>query len=73
MVGALTQYNRHAKSQSTVIFSLGAMRVFAATTPSLILCPHPLRKGTSFHNMSQKDQKFLRKLTFDISKFKFQI
>ena len=28
------------------------------------------RKGTSFHNMSQKDQKFSRKLTFDILKFK---
>ena len=30
------------------------------------------RKGTSFHNISHKDQKFERKFTFDISKFKFQ-
>ena len=30
------------------------------------------RKDTSFYDMSQKDQKFERKLTFDISKFKFQ-
>ena len=30
------------------------------------------RKDSSFHNMSQKDQKLKRKLTFDIPKFKFQ-
>ena len=30
------------------------------------------RKGTYFHSMSQKDQKFLRKFIIDISKFKFQ-
>ena len=30
------------------------------------------RKVTSFHDMSQKDQKLKRKLTFDIPKFKFQ-
>ena len=30
------------------------------------------RKDTYFHIMSQKDQKFRRKLTFDIPKFKFQ-
>ena len=29
-------------------------------------------KGTYFHNMSEKDQKLKRKLTFDIPKFKFQ-
>ena len=46
MVEALTQHNGHAKSQSTVIFCKGAMRVFAATTPSLILCPHPLKPPT---------------------------
>ena len=30
------------------------------------------KKDTSFHIMSQKDQKLKRKLTFDITKFKFQ-
>ena len=30
------------------------------------------KKDTSFHIMSQKDQKLKRKLTFDIPKFKFQ-
>ena len=43
MVGALTQHAWHEKSQSAATFCYGAMRVFAATTPSLILCPHPLQ------------------------------
>ena len=30
------------------------------------------KKDTSFHMMSQKDEQFERKLTFNISKFKFQ-
>ena len=30
------------------------------------------KNDKSFHNMSRKDQKLKRKLTFDISKFKFQ-
>ena len=30
------------------------------------------RKDTFFHNMSLKDQKLKRKLTFDIPMFKFQ-
>ena len=30
------------------------------------------RKGTSFHIMSKKNEKFKRKFTFDISKLKFQ-
>ena len=42
MLGALTQHAWHAKSQSAATSRKGAMRVFAATTPSLILCPHPL-------------------------------
>ena len=45
MVGALTQHAWHAKSQSAAPFCEGAMRVFAATTPSSILCPHPLTIG----------------------------
>jgi hypothetical protein len=52
MVGALTQHNEYAKSQSTAIFCLGAMHVFTATTPSLILCPHPFM-----------DRPFANKLT----------
>ena len=40
MVGALTQHIWHAKSQSAATFCYGAMRLFTATTPSLILCPH---------------------------------
>ena len=43
VVGALTQHAWHAKSQTAATFHEGAMRVFAATTPSSILCPHPLR------------------------------
>ena len=42
MVGTLTQHAWHAKSQSAATFCRGAVRVFAATTPSLILCPHPI-------------------------------
>ena len=44
VVEALTKHAWHAKSQSAATFYLGAMRVFAVTTPSLILCPHPLAK-----------------------------
>ena len=43
MVGTLTQHAWYAKSQSAATFCEGAVRVFAATTPSLILCPHPLK------------------------------
>ena len=42
-MGALTKHAWHAKSQSAATFRQGAMRVFAATTPSLILYPHPLK------------------------------
>ena len=42
VVGDLAQHAWHAKSQSAATFREGAMRVFAATTPSSILCPHPL-------------------------------
>ena len=42
MVGTLTQHAWLAKSQSVATFCQGAVWVFAATTPSLILCSHPL-------------------------------
>ena len=47
MVVTLTQHAWHAKSSSAATFCWGAVRVFAATTPSLILCPHPLPSTNS--------------------------
>ena len=42
VVGAVTQHAWHAKSQSAATFWSGAMRAFAVTSPSSILCPHPI-------------------------------
>ena len=57
-------------SNETLIFmSKFSMKAFLKNIMNLF---SKERKCTSFHSMSQKDQKFWRKLTFDISKFKFQ-
>ena len=57
MVGALTQHNGHAKSKITAIFRKGAMRVFAATTPSLILCRHPFLQLDLYQRLQEDKNK----------------
>ena len=59
MVEALTQRAWHAKSQSAATFCSGAMRVFATTTPSSILFPHPFPLGKKDVDMLTKTLAWL--------------
>ena len=56
-------------NETLIFMSKFSMEAFLKIYCELVF---QIKEGTSFYIMSQKDQHFWKKLTFDISKFKFQ-